>query len=43
MLLVGIALILTVLFGDIDNDVDDDDCPATSCLSSPQTSAASSS
>ena len=42
MLLVGIALILTILFDDIHNDVDDDDCSATSCLSSPQTSVASS-
>ena len=41
MLLVGIALILPVLFDDADNDVDDDDCPATSWLSSPLASAAS--
>ena len=45
MLLVGVVLILPVLFDDVDNDVDDDDddYPATSWLSSPPASAASTS
>ena len=39
----ALAAILPVLFDDVDNDVDDDNCPATSWLSGPLASAASAS